>query len=45
MFKNESYKKTFKKMLKTEGHSNSSCVMLRLKASKERDYLIDSKQA
>ena len=45
MFKNESYKKTFKKMLKAEGHSNSTSVMLRLKASKERDYLIDTKQA
>jgi len=45
MFKNESYRKTFKKMLKDEGHSNSASVMLRLKASKERDYLIDSKKA
>jgi len=45
MFKNKSYKKTFKKMLKTEGHSNSTSVMIRLKASKERDYLIDSSRA
>lgn len=45
MFKNKSYKKTFKRMLKEEGHSNSVSVMMRLKTSKERDYLIDSKKA
>ncbi len=45
MFKSKSYKETFKKMLKTDGHSNTTSVMIRLKSSKERDYLIDSKQA
>ena len=45
MFKNKSYKQTFKKMLKDEGHSNTASVMIRLKSSKERDYLVDSKKA
>ena len=45
MFKNESYKKTYKKLVKTEGHSNSVAVLVRLKASKERDYLIDTTKA
>ena len=44
MFKNKAYAKTFKKMLKNEGHSNSTSIMIRLKSSKERDYLIDTKQ-
>ena len=42
MFKNKIYKQKLKKILKNEGHSQSATVMLRLKASKERDYLIDS---
>jgi hypothetical protein len=45
MIKDKSYKKTFKKMLKTDGHSNTTNIMLRLKSSKERDYLVDTKQA
>ena len=42
MFKNKTYKQKLKKVLKNEGHSQCAAVMLRLKASKERDYLIDS---
>ena len=42
MFKSESYKKTYKKLVKVEGHSNSAAVLIRLKTSKERDYLIDT---
>ena len=45
MINDRSYKKTFKKMLKTDGHSNTTNVMLRLKSSKERDYLVDSTKA
>ncbi len=44
MFKSKPYKQVVKKMLKDEGHSNSASVLIRLKSSKERDYLIDTKK-
>ena len=45
MFNNKKFKNTVKKTLKNEGHSCTSTVMIRLKASKERDFLIDSSRA
>ena len=45
MFNNKKYKDTVKKTLKAEGHSCASTVMIRLKASKERDFLVDSSRA
>ena len=43
MFKSIVFKKQLKKVLKEEGHSLTSSVMIRLKSSKERDYLLDLK--
>ncbi|MDH5464887.1 MAG: hypothetical protein OEW60_04600 [Thiovulaceae bacterium] len=45
MFTNKNYKNTVKKTLKAEGHSCTSTVMIRLKHSKERDFLVDSSRA
>lgn len=42
MKKSSAFKAQLKKVLKAEGHSHCAQIMLRLKASKERDYLIDS---
>lgn len=45
MFNSKTYKQTVKKTLKAEGHSSTTTVMIRLKASKERDFLIDASKA